>query len=254
MGKYFTKRVLPIIPVVNMIDSDKSDNAFGARDVLFNWTAFNIPKGSAMLKNVTLIISGNHGGRQAEVNIQLIFAKKYNGTAPGDLGTPNSSADGYGYFNNILGVVELDDTDSSASSTDHFSIMQSGYEVAGDTKFSPGNFVIEGEAANKDGTQTIYVAGISVGAGLNFSTSVLADGAVTSGASSDITVKTVVAGKVFDVGDVVLVHDSDTAIGTVSSIPDDTSIILESANGVAIADEDEIMPQSPVKIILHLES
>ena len=97
MGKYFTKRVLPIIPVANMIDSDKSDNAFGARDVLFNWFAFDIPKGSAMLKNVTLLVAGNHGARQAEVNIQLLFAKKYKGTAPGDLGTPNATAGGVGY-------------------------------------------------------------------------------------------------------------------------------------------------------------
>ena len=253
MGKYFTKRVSPTIPVANMIDSDKTDNAFASRDVLFNWFAFDIPKGSAMLKNATLIVSGNHGGRQAEVNIQLLFAKKYNGTAPGDLGTPNATADGIGWFKNLLGVMEFDNSDGMTSSTDHFSIMQSGYEEAGDTKFSAGNFVIEGEEANKDGTQTIYVAGITVGA-LNFSTNILADGAVTSGAATDITVKTTAAGKVFDVGDVVLVHDSDTAIGTISSIPDATSIILESANGVAIADEDEIMPQSPVKIILHLES
>ena len=253
MGKYFTKRVSPIIPVANMIDSDKSDNAFANRDVLFNWTAFDIPKGSAMLKNVTLVISGTHGGRQAEVNIQLFFAKKYNGTAPGDLGTPNATANGVGYRKNILGVVELDNTDTSASSTDFFSIMQTGYEVAGDTKFGPGNFVIEGEGANKDGTTTVYVAGVVLGV-LNFSTNCLANGAVTSGAATDITVKTAAAGSCFDVGDVVLVHDSDTAIGTIKSIDDATSIILESANGVAIADEDEIMPQSPVKIILHLES
>ena len=253
MGKYFTKRVSPTIPVANMIDSDKSDNAFGARDVLFNWFAFDIPKGSAMLKNVTLLVAGNHGARQAEVNIQLLFAKKYNGTAPGDLGTPNATADGVGYTKNILGVMEFDNTDGTQSSTDYFSIMQSGYEVAGDTKFGAGNFVIEGEEANKDGTQTIYVAGISLGAGLNFSTNCLADGAVTSGAATDITVASNAQNN-FDVGDVVLVHDSDTAIGTVASVPDATSIILESANGVAIADEDEIMPQSPVKIILHLEA
>ena len=253
MGKYFTKRVLPIIPVANMIDSDKSDNAFGSHDVLFNWTAFDIPKGSAMLKNVTLLVAGNHGARQAEANIKLLFAKKYKGTAPGDLGTPNATANGLGYMKNILGAMEFDNTDTLGVSTDYFSVMQSGYEVAGDTKFGPGNFVIEGEAANKDGTTTVYVAGISGGA-LNFSTSVLANGAVTSGAATDITVKTVVAGRHFDVGDVILIHDSDTAIGTISSIPDATSIILESANGVAIADEDEIMPQSPVKIILHLES
>lgn len=251
-GKYFTKKVLPIIPVANMIDSDKSDNAFANHDVLFNWTAFEMPKGSALLRNVTMMVAGNHAARQSEINIKLIFAKKYNGVAPGDIGTPNNTANGFSWYKNILGVMEFDNTDSPQSSIDFFSIMQSGYEIAGDTKFGPGNFVIEGEEANANGTTTVYVAGITGGV-LNFSTNILADGAVTLNDSTDITVKTSNPQRCFDVGDVVLVHDSDTPIGTVSSIPDSTSIIIESTNGVAIADEDEIMPQSPVKLILHLE-
>ena len=250
-GKYFTKKVSPIIPVANMIDSDKSDNAFTTHDVLFNWTAFEIPKGSALLRNVTLIVAGLHAARQSEINIKLIFAKKYNGVAPGDLGTPNNTANGTGWAKNVLGVMEFDNTDGPQASTDLFSIMQSGYEVAGDTKYGPGDFVIEGEEANANGTTTVYVAGITGGA-LNFSTNCLADGAVTLNDSTDITVASN-AQKCFDVGDVVLVHDSDTPIGTVSSLPDATSIIIESTNGVAIADGDEIMPQSPVKLILHLE-
>jgi len=235
-----------------MIDSDKSDNAFANHDVLFNWTAFEMPKGSALLRNVTVLVAGNHSARQSEVNIKLLFAKNHNGVAPGDLGTPNGSASGFSWFKNVLGLMELDNTDGPQASIDFFSIMQSGYEVAGDTKYGPGDFVIEGEEANANGTTTVYVAGISGGA-LNFSTNVLANGAVTLSNSTDITVDGSNPQRCFDVGDVLLVHDSDTPVGTVSSIPDATSIIIESANGVAIADDDEIMPQSPIKLILHLE-
>ena len=60
------------------------------------------------------------------------------------------------------------------------------------------------------------------------------------------------ATRYFDVGDVVHVHDSDTAIGTIKSVTA-ANIVLEAVTGVAIADEDEIINASPIELILCFE-
>ena len=56
----------------------------------------------------------------------------------------------------------------------------------------------------------------------------------------------------FDVGDVVHVHDSETAIGTVESLTDN-DINLTAVTGVAIAEDDEIMNINPITLILSFE-
>jgi len=57
---------------------------------------------------------------------------------------------------------------------------------------------------------------------------------------------------VFAPGDVILKHDSDTVVGTVKSVSANL-ITLESGSGVAIADDDELVHQSPIKIRLGFQ-
>ena len=49
MGKYFTVTVKPEIAA-----SKQDDGAFADGDLVFDWTAFNIPKGPAKLLNIQI--------------------------------------------------------------------------------------------------------------------------------------------------------------------------------------------------------
>ena len=104
------------------------------------------------------------------------------------------------------------------------------------------------------GFDKIYVACVGhQNFALNFSTNVVTAGAHGDGTTNDITVSSFDPRKVFVVGDVLHIHDVNTAIGTISSMPDDTSIILTANNVGAIASGDEIVNLSPIKCIFSWE-
>jgi len=247
MGKFFTVEVKPVLPVATQIQADASDLVFGSGDVLFNWTSFNIPKGAARLVDITTIIRGS----QTLKAIDLFFAKTYNSTAPGDLGTGNADADGVGYYKNIIGALAIP-TGEWKEDLNNLVIASSGHGAGANQ--IPG-IVLEGEPNTgvNVGYDTIYI-GATVGAssGWNLSTGVLANAGVTLGAADTFVTKTVDPRLFFDIGDVVHVHDSDTAIGTVKSLTND-DINLEAVTGVAISADDEIINASPIKIILSFE-
>jgi hypothetical protein len=246
-SKYFTVEVKPILPVATQIASDKTDLQFAGGDLLFDWTSFEIPRGASKLIDISVIMRGAQTIKETD----FFFAKTYNGDAPGSLGTGNATADGVGYYKNMLGAVVMDNSNFK-DDLDNCIVGTLGHGASADQIPS---LVLEGEpeSGTNVGYDKFYIGATVSAASFNFSTGILADGAVTSGASSDITVKTVDARNFFDVGDVIHVHDSNTAIGTISSLPDATSIILESANGVAIANEDEIINASPITLRLCFE-
>ena len=249
MGKYFTVEVKPILPVATQIQSNKTDIVFAGGDIMFDWADFEIPKGAAKLVDLVMVIRG----AQTVKGIDVFFAKTNpeGSRAPGSLGTGNATANGSGYYRNLIGAAHIN-TGNFKEDLDHLVIASLGH--GGNNDYVPG-IVLQGEpdSGTNVGFDKLYVgATVSGGSGYNFSTGILADGAVTAGAASNFNVKTVVATNFFDVGDVVHVHDSDTAIGTVKSVTD-TNIVLEAATGVAIADEDEIINASPIKLILCFE-
>ena len=252
---YFTKTLRPTLPVATMINSNASDLAFSAQDLMWDWFAFDLPQPACRLVSATMLVRGEDGLPQTDRDMQLFFAKSdADGTAPTSMGTGNASVDGYGYYNNLLAHITVDIAEF-AIGLDYMSMATGG--MGGEDSIRTGhNIILQGEAINDapEGYTRLYCAGVGGASnGWDFSTGVLADGAVTDRNSTDITVKTVDARKCFANGDIICVHDSDTAIGTVSSVPDATSIKLESANGVAIADEDEIVNVRPVTVILGFE-
>ena len=249
MGKFFTVSVKPVLPVATQIQSDKSDLVFGGGDVMFDWTAFEIPKGAAKLVDIVMIMRG----AQTVKAIDLFFAKTDpdGSTAPGSLGTGNATADGTGYYRNIVGAAHFH-TGAFKEDLDNMVVGSLGH--GGGNDYIPST-VLQGvpESGSNVGFDKLYIAAtVAAASGYNFSTGVLADGAVTLGAASNFDVKTVSALNFFDVGDTVHVHDSDTAIGTVKSLTA-TNIVLDAVTGVAIADEDEIINASPVELILCFE-
>ena len=156
-----------------------------------------------------------------------------------------------GYYKNVIGAVVMDNTNWKTD-LDNIDIGSLGYGASADQISS---VVLEGEpeSGSNVGYDTLYIGATTSGTSFNFSTGVTANGAVSSGAATDITVADVDPRLFFDIGDVIHVSDSETAIGTIKSIDDATSIILEAVNGVAIADDDEIMNASPLTIRLSFE-
>jgi hypothetical protein len=114
------------------------------------------------------------------------------------------------------------------------------------------SMIVEGEpdSGTNVGYDKLYIAGFAGGA-IDFSTGVLLNDAedVADGAGTSLTVDGTDPRKCFQVGDTAYIHDVDTAIGTVASMTS-TTIVLESNNVGAIANNDEFINANPIRIIL----
>jgi hypothetical protein len=204
-----------------------------------------VPKGGARLIGVTTIMRGTNGSRQ-EHALDLYFAKAEQGdSAPGTLGTVNSSTGGQGYFNNLLGCLNVPVTDFR-DGLDYMAVAHTNAVATG------AGFVMDDvtNRAGYTGFNKYYLGVVSKGTP-DFGTGVLCDDAISVNDTS-IVVKTVDARKVFDVGDV-LVDNGNAAIGTIKSIGSATAITLESGAAEAVASDDEIVNKNPVTFILHFE-
>ena len=250
---YISRLIKPTPAVATMIQSNKTDLAFGAGDVIYDWTPFQIPVGTVKLESISLLVAGEDGSPQTARDIAVYFAKgNADGSAPSSLGTGNATANGTGFYNNILGHTILD-VDNYENRLDFASVV-----TGNTTNQAPGvghsDLVLESESKNQDGTHTLYVALIG-GASYDgdFSTGVLLNDTddVAAGDTALVTDGTD-ADKVFNPGDVILVHNSDTPIGTVKSATA-TNIVLEDVTGVDIANLDEIMHATPIKVRLGFQ-
>ena len=208
-----------------------------------------------MLESAIAYLTGEDGSTQAAGDIGLIFAKSINGEAPTSLGVVNANQTaGFDMPSHLIGCTKIE---GSSSGEGQLAGPRFGNIIHGmyhDQNGGGGQHrvVLQGEpeSGSSVGFDTIYVAGFT-GGSFDFSTGVLADGAVTDDATTSITTKTVDPRKAFQVGDEVYLMDVDTPIGTIKSMTA-TNITLNApiAGGTDIADEDEFMNATPVKIML----
>ena len=259
---YFIKTIRPDIingDVSNVIQSNKSDKPFSDKDLVFDWTPIDVPLRTNAIVDFTVQMYGEDGGPQPGTDFFLYIAKSNNGVAPTSLGTINVACSGCFELPDILmGIIKLEGTAHRAGKVDMDGIGSTYYfpNIGSANGFhmpvmiDPEHNGLSGNAV----TNRIYVAGIAGGA-FDFSTGVLADGAVTSNSATSITVKTVDPRKAFRVGDTVYLHDVDTALGTIASMTD-TNITLNAAiaGGTDIADEDEFMNAKPITVSLTFSS
>ena len=259
INKYFAVEVKPTITASHQ---NGNTATYSDNDVLFDWTSFQVPKGASKLTSVTLVMRGKDGGKQEEIDLDLLFAKTVNGTAPVTLGDPNSTASGLPVLaNHVIGMIHIDSAgDYGTEALDNFSIASTGSGAS--TSLIP-NMVLQGESDSGDnvGFDTLYVAGLCGAANLSFGTTVLVRGAIT--ANNTTTIPTDKgsdddpnAELIFAPGDVI--HTAtDDVVGTISSISAfDTNhqdIILTANNVDAIADNEELFNINPIRIILSFE-
>tara|TARA_R110002012_G_scaffold102298_1_gene241827 strand:- start:1110 stop:1928 length:819 start_codon:yes stop_codon:yes gene_type:complete len=254
-------------------------SGFASKDVLFNWAPLEIPKGGAVeLKSISHMIRGTDTGvGNGGLDFRLLFAKPINAAAPPSLSVSNLTITAieaatirpYLIGTAFMNGAEMEDSNdtfvnynfgstagySTLSTTDvnhhlrNFSpIMLEGEHYAGST--------IEGNtyAATTSGNQTIFVAGIALGA-FNFGTGVLlnqggdqatsttAVGLVTDGTDAD---------DIFAIGDeVVFGGNANTDIGTVTAVTANTLTVDTVDN--AMTDDDEIFFKHPIQFNFGFE-
>jgi len=234
-SKYFNITVKPDMTGQNAV------TAFADDDVMFDWSSFLVPKGGARLVAVTALVRGVDIVRQ-EQPMDVYFAKATSaGNAPTTLGTVNGTAAGVGYFNELLGCLNIPATDYR-DGLDNASVSHTN-------TVATGAGIVMDDVTPSKGYNTYYLGVIAKGA-FDFGTGVLANDAV-SVADVSFNVDGNAAAKAFAIGDV-LVDNGNAAIGTVKSLTN-TVITLESGCTEAVADNDEIVPKNPITFILHFE-
>ena len=245
-GKYYlTPKIKPQVTKMGNV-------AYTADDVLFDWTSFEIPKGTCAMTSIFATIVGTNASTGNAKNFELLFAKSIDGVAPPSLGDSNDSkaviktVAARPWIIGFKGVdaSELEDSGDGLVSYNVLGIGRGSIDT-----FTPYNQIIlegEPEYGSTSGYQTIWVAGIAQGA-MDFGTGVdiAGNNAVDNLA---IDVDGVDADDVFAIGDAVIAFDSDgsgeTTIGNVTAVTD--AIVTVDAAGTLIADDDELCHLNPM--------
>ena len=275
--KFFNIKVKPTIKA-----SDQHNGAVSAGDLLFDWVAFDMPKGGAVLRGVTALVRGVDGAAQTSRDFQLFFAQpSLHGTAPTSLGTEHATVNGVGYFNNLIGGINMD-ANSGIPYLDYMHVIATGGGAGGDQI----PFInLEGRShLTKDGYNTVYVGGVAGNSSTwSFSTAVVTSRAVdVSGLSAAQLVNADIEGTdprtVFAPGDIIHAED-DIIVGEIESMADANTITFKAdgsatesetsytvpadlaawkiQNGAGAAGDlasgDELYNVNPITLILHFE-
>lgn len=273
LSRYTTVEVKPEFSPVIMFAA-----GFSANDLLFDWTSFKLPQGGNRLVGITAIIRSNDGIDQI-CPMDLFFARQAedmgditNGTAPVSMGTPHADATinpANAYWNQIIGHSKLtaDNFSTVGANEGGFSVGTTGYHAstgatAGLTGQSPlifadygSDVAINDGGIDADGYYTFYVGATAIGTP-NFDSNL----AFASGTGNDLTCDGTDARKILAPGDRIKaldVTDSTTIIdiGTVGTVPDNTSVLLKgtTTSTGTLGDGDLIFNVNPIRLILTFE-
>ena len=259
MGKYFNATVKPDFTVATAMGTAYSDN-----DVLFTWTKFEIPKGTAKLININGIIQGTNGAAGNSHNMTLYFAKPINGAAPPafrNIHAGMTAGSAAAFRRHLIGFLTL--TESQSTDSDHlagYSVINShastGGKVSptillsGDGRPFPGdtNYSIETQ-----GYDTFFVAAIANGA-FDFGTDVDLN-QVGNQAASQTPVQITTTGtdprNVFAPGDLIV---GETATTTAEVVSVDSGVLMTITNiSDQIDQSEQLCFKNPVRLELGFE-
>ena len=260
MGKFFSVNVNPDCINGTVANNNGTDDV-ATGDIVFDWTAVDVPNGSSLLRSIIAVANGEDGAvGQSAIDLELLFAKSINGIAPPSLGAINAAPGVSGtnsWSNHLVGAYRLEGAAAAGTlGKTPFRVVYSAPGNNANTDIgSPTVMDTEPNTGTTKGFGKLYVAAIHV-TGRNYGTGVLANGAVdaSSAQSKTITVKTVDARKLFSIGDQVYVHDLNTPIpGTLTKVEATTLTFSEANTTVDIAGDDELLNANPYKIKLGFE-
>ena len=258
MGKYFNVDVIPDCIAEDVSENNGSTDV-GGGDIIFGWTAVDVPKGSCMIKSITAYANGEDGayGAGSLTDLELIFAKSIDGVAPASLGAINAAPTGF-IRSNVVGAARLESEASKGTlSKTAFGVVYShGISGGANTNIGPNVVIdLEPDSGTNVGYDKLYVAGLQVSA-RNYGTAVLANGAVdaSTAQATEVVVDGVDARKIFSVGDTVYVFDLDTPIpGTLTKVEALKLTFSEANTTVDIANNDELLNANPWRLKIGFE-
>ena len=240
-SKYFTVEVSPVVAA-----SKQHAGAFGAGTLVADWTAIQVPRGSNMLRSVTLLVRPKGDASPTENN--HAFGIAFSKTNTVSLGTVRGSIQNRP-SNDFLGVIEIDGGNYSTGTLQSTAVAT----VGGDSANACPPLVLQGDITTGDnvGFDTIYVAIFSQSADNTFqSINTIAEASFGEGTQTVITFDDGSAGGTMDVrehfavGDVLHAQD-DAILGTVASLDSSTQLTLTAANTEDIAENDVIYNVNP---------
>ena len=262
MGKFFSVNVNP-----DCINGDVSENNgtddIGAGEIVFDWTAVDVPNGTSLLRSIIAVANGEDGSlTSSAIDLELLFAKSIDNVAPPSLGaintTPGTTISGTNsWSNHLVGAFRLEGATAAGTlgKTPHRVVYTAPGNNADTNLGGPTVMDTEANTGTTKGFGKLYVAAIHV-SGRNYGTGVLVDGAVdaSSAQSTTVTVKTVDARKLFSIGDQVYVVGNDTPIpGTLTKV-EATTLTFSTANTtIDMSDGVELLNANPYKIKLGFE-
>tara|TARA_R100000664_G_C2738859_1_gene127713 strand:+ start:186 stop:1028 length:843 start_codon:yes stop_codon:yes gene_type:complete len=270
-------------PTIKASEQAANSGVYTTQDVVFDWHAVDIPRGAAKLLGATAIFRQKHGNAGQEFAFDLIYAKSINNTAPSSLGTSNATADGTGYYNNVIGKTTFIAKDYMADILDNGVSIASASQGGADSDSVDMVLECEPGSGTNVGYDKLYVGMIvndSTG-GFDFSTAAEISRAITiadnTGSFVDADVEGTALNLVFAPGDVIHAAD-DIIIGEIDTVAasavtfkfngEETrsetnytvpanlaAFVTQNGSGTAgdLADGDELYNVNPIKIILHFE-
>jgi len=247
---YFTVEVKPTIPTV----AAGQHTQFGQNDLLFDWYAFDVPKGTCRLIHIDQEVrpKGDSGSTVNELDLDLLFAKaNQDGTAPSSIGTVNSAALGsaVNLSNNMMGFIV-----NGSWETHELHLDSTAYTQCREEKCSMF-FSNPGPQVTTKGYDRYYMAAIAEGTFDFRSGCTINNGDLTGPV---LTVADVDARLFLAVGDTIAVTTTaDTSVqksmGIIKSIDSATQITLESAFTTAVVNDDFVYNVAPITFRLHFE-
>ena len=253
MGKYFTVEVKPTIPNV----AAGQHAAFSDNDLLFDWFAFDIPKGTSKLVSASMEIrpKGDSGATVNEFDLDLLFARTFKGNAPSSIGTVNSAAfaSAVNLSNHMVEYLAAGGWDGFEGHLDStaFTTIKTNLTNAAFAHFSG-----EPDSGTNVGYDRFYMAGIAADA-FDFRSDMLINNGDLNGPV--MTVDGVDARLALAVGDTIKVTTTaDTSVskdmGVIKSIDSATQITLEERFSTGdVVNNDIVYNQSPITFQLHFE-
>ena len=118
MGKYFNVDVVPDCIAGDVSENNGTDDVANG-DIIFNWTAVDVPKGGCLLRSISAVVNAEDGAYASGslVDYELIFAKSINGTAPSSLGAINAAQTVAIDHDHYIGSLRLESTTAVATLT-----------------------------------------------------------------------------------------------------------------------------------------
>jgi|TARA_B100002051_G_scaffold258841_1_gene277648 hypothetical protein len=264
-GRYYSTKIRPEIPA-----SKQNAAAFSNNDVLFPWTAVEIPKGSAKLISATAIVraKGDDAATANPFAFDIWFADddRVALSAANDVLTPLPSRD-------ILGVIEMPVAGykqmgantavsvctNGPAATEHDNLYLSGQK---DLVITPKMSLDVNTTPAVQGYSTFYMGAVAKGAFDFRSINAINESGDAEAASTEVitmdgtdmeTTFHFTADDTVHIGTSAGTPAADSRIGKIKTVASTTSVTLTTTAATALVDGDILYNIHPIEIILAFE-